>query len=228
MEMLTHDRMEVAARRRRDLAAEDAAERRRASTAAYYDAHAEEYAAATIDLDVSKRIARFARMLPRGARILDAGCGAGRDLVGLGAAGLAPVGLDASARLATIARRVSGMPVSVGDILDTPFEPRSFDGIWAMASLLHLERRETTAAVRALAGLLVPGGLLFASVKRGEGQVRDDAGRWFTLHDEAGWERHLQSAGLDVIEIIGEPPASDGSVGAVRPGWISSLARRPA
>ncbi|MGY4395375.1 SAM-dependent methyltransferase [Sphingomonas sp. UYAg733] len=224
MEMLVHDRSEGRPNARH--AARGAAGRRRTSTAAYYETRAEEYAAATMALDVSERIARFAGSLAPGAKVLDAGCGAGRDLVGLKASGLDPIGLDCAAPLVEIARRTSGLPVVVGDLRDPPFPPSSFDGVWAMASLLHLERAETTAALRSLTDLLVPGGILFASVKRGTGQACDEDGRWFTLHDELGWEGHLRDAGLQIIEIIGEPPAH--AIGSVSPGWISSLARLPA
>jgi SAM-dependent methyltransferase len=227
MEMLAHERVEVSSKRRAG-AASAAAERRRLSTAAFYEARAEEYAAATIGLDMSERIARFAGMLPSGCRVLDVGCGAGRDLIGLSAAGLVPVGLDTSPRLVATARSVAGVPVSVGDLRDPPFEPASFGGVWAMASLLHLERSETTTALETIGELLWPGGILFASVKRGSGGACDDDGRWFTLHDERSWERHLRSSGFEILEITGEPPAEDGAVGSVRPGWISSLARRPA
>lgn len=223
MEMLAYDRLGASSSRRR---AGAAAARRRSSTAAYYDTHADEYAIATMSLDVSERIARFAGMLPPGSRVLDAGCGAGRDLIGLRAAGLHPVGLDTSPALVEIARQTSGGHAQVGDIRHPPFAPAYFEGVWAMASLLHLERGETTGALEALSTVLVPGGVLFASVKRGAGRVSDKLGRWFTLHDEKGWEHHLREAGLQVIEIVGEPPQPLGAVGSVRPGWISSLARR--
>ena len=96
-----------------------------------------------------------------------------------------------------------------------------------MASLLHLEREEIVPALSGLAGLLRPGGVLFASVKRGCGRVRDDEGRWFTLHDEDGWSRHLRDAGMEVVEVEGEPPAARDAVGTVAPGWVCSLSRRP-
>jgi len=216
-----------ALQRGRGRTAATAAALRRASTISFYDDNADDYAATTMAIDTAERIARFAALLPRGGRVLDAGCGAGRDLIGFGAAGLRPEGLDISPSLAAIARRNSKMPVKVGDLRDPPFAPNTFDGIWAMASLLHLEPGEVRDALGRLGELLVPGGVLFASVKRGGGFARDDDGRWFALHDEAGWTKHLQAAGLDVIEIVGEPPASDAGTGSVAPGWISSLARRP-
>lgn len=227
MELIAHDRRKTASPARTSEAGDGARDRRR-STSAYYEMFGEEYAAATMRLDVSEHVARFAGMLAPGARVLDAGCGAGRDLVALNEAGLDPVGLDSSTHLVRIARRLSGLPVTVGDLRTPPYGDASFGGVWAMASLLHLERGETTGALRKLGALLVPGGILFTSVKRGRGRQQDDTGRWFTLYDEAGWEGHLRQAGLEVLEVIGEPPGDGGAVGTVRPGWITSLSRRAA
>ncbi len=204
-----------------------ARERRRAETAAFYQQNADDYAASTLGLNVGQSIDRFVGLLPVGARVLDVGCGAGRDLLALKRAGLKPAGLELSKELATIARRVSGVPVTVGDLRQPPVELQELDGIWAMASLLHLDRGEVTEALARLRELLVPGGVFFASVKRGSGIVQDQDGRWFTLHDEDGWAKNLAAAGFDLLEIIGEPPASASATSSVAPGWVSSIARRP-
>jgi SAM-dependent methyltransferase len=197
---------------------------RMAETVSYYDGHADAYAVATMAIDTSTQVERFAAMLPSGGRVLDAGCGAGRDLRQLAALGLDPVGIDISATLVSLARR-SGVPVKVADFRSHAFEPQSFDGIWAMASLLHLERWELSGVLSSFSRMLRPGGVLFASVKRGSGDVRDETGRWFTLYDEETWSGHLRSAGLEVIEVVGEPASAGDATGTVSPGWISSLAR---
>jgi SAM-dependent methyltransferase len=199
---------------------------RRASTNAFYEANAEKYADATMPFDTVVRIAWFASLLRPDARVLDAGCGSGRDLIHLKAARLRPSGLDISPSLVAIARRNSLVSVTIGDLRTPPFPPSSFEGVWAMASLLHLEPGETTGALTALRELLVPGGVLFASVKRGRGRVCDRDGRWFTLHDETGWAKHLRRAGLEVIEMTSEPPETAGATDSASPGWLSSLARR--
>ena len=48
-------------------------------TLRYYEDHAEEFTANTIDADMKDIRSRFLSHLPEGARILDFGCGTGRD-----------------------------------------------------------------------------------------------------------------------------------------------------
>lgn len=212
--------MNTAVQRQRTTAA-----MRRSSTRAFYDVNCAAYSDATMSLDTSGAIARFAALVTPGGRVLDAGCGSGRDLLRLQSAGLDPIGLDISAKLAEIARRNSSLPVVEGDLRHPPFPAASFDGIWAMASLLHLERDETGPALSGLAALLRPRGVLFSSVKRGNGRARDADGRWFTFHDEASWTTHLRDAGFEIVEMRCEQ-GGGGGTGSVTPGWISSLARK--
>ncbi len=204
-------------------ASPDLSASRRRATNRYYELHAEDYSRTAATFDTTDAINRFSALLSANARVLDVGCGSGRDLVLLRDAGHLPTGLDSSAALVGIARAASGLPVIQGDLRRTRFQDATFDGIWAMASLLHLERDETVSALEEMARLLVPGGILFASVKRGAGRMSDAHGRWFTLHDETAWALSLEAAGFEVIEIVGEPPA--GPAGSTAPGWISSLAR---
>lgn len=211
----------LGARRTRGRALDD----RLASTLRYYEANARDYAAATSRIDTSERISQFIALLPPVARVLDVGCGAGRDLSQFLSSGVQAVGLDLSPNLAEIARRQSGCEVIVGDLLAPP-RMTPFDGVWAMASLLHIERARIGEALASLASMLKPGGALFASVKRGTGEVVDDTGRWFTLYDEAQWASNLREASFDIVEITGEPPVDGSATGTVAPGWISSLARR--
>lgn len=200
------------------------ADERRRSTLRYYAASADAYAALTAKIDTSERIDQFVGLLPSSARVLDAGCGAGRDLAQFRSRGITAVGLDLSPELAELARRRSRCAVIVGDLAAPP-ELGKFDGIWAMAVLLHIERPSISVALSALRAMLKLGGVLFSSVKRGHGEVVDDTGRWFTLYNEDMWGQLLTEAGFDILELNGEPPSSGGSTGTVAPGWISSMAR---
>lgn len=191
----------------------------------FYEINADSYAESTLSLDMARSVRRFRSLLMADARVLDLGCGGGRDLIALRAAGLRPTGLDISPALARIAHNVSGCPVVVGDLRDPPFDDGSFEAIWASASLLHLRRNELPRTLRRVHGLVRPGGLFFASVKAGMGEERAADGRWFTYFNPEEWRALLSAAGFSVVEVDVEETAAASPVsnGAGRP-WLQSFA----
>ena len=126
--------------------------------------------------------------------ILDLGCGGGRDLASFSQRAFNAVGLDAALELARIARTTSGCPVIVGDILRLPFKDKSFDAVWASASLLHLHRDDIDIALGLIKSALVGGGLFFSSLKMGTGETRTDDSQFFTYFMPRDWENawHVQ------------------------------------
>ncbi len=169
------------------------------STLAFYEAHADEYARRTLDADLSVVRRRFAMRLPPAAKILDLGCGPGRDLRAFAALGFKPVGLDASPSLVRIARSVSGAPVSVGRIEEIEFDSE-FDGIWACASLLHVPRRDLPQTLKRVRVALKPGAPFFASVQEGEGDSQAPDGRVFTYFEEREFRSALSQSGFHSTE----------------------------
>lgn len=77
-----------------------------------------------------------------------------------------------------IARKHLGGPVHHMRFEDVEWQSE-FDGIWAMASLLHVPRGELMGTIDRLASALVPGGVFYMSFKEGDGdRVKD--GRIYT------------------------------------------------
>jgi SAM-dependent methyltransferase len=193
------------------------------STTRFYDDNAARYARSTRSMSLEPEIRRFAVEVAAGGRVLDAGCGAGRDLRALRRAGLHPTGLELSPKLAELARAYSGCEVTLGDMRDPPFSDRSFDGVWAAASLLHLELEEVVPTLTGLRRLLEPGGVLFTSVKMGIGTELSSDGRLFTYFAPDQWASLVGAAGLEEIEIRTEP--LDNRSSKPRSGWIQSWSR---
>jgi len=83
----------------------------------HYDQHAASYFEGTKDHDVLQNIDALLRAIAKPAplRILDFGCGPGRDLQTLTKLGHEAIGLEGSAEAAHIARAVSGCEVWVQD-----------------------------------------------------------------------------------------------------------------
>src|SRR5581483_3237485 len=144
-------------------------------TIRWYDEHAEQYAQAGATYFDLNHIKSFANLLPAGARVLDAGCGAGRDSDLLHRLeGLDVTGLDLSVGLLEVARRkFPDIDFVEGDLLDLPFEDRSFDGIWSNTSLLHLETVvDVKHALAEMKRVLRPGGILHIVVKAQTGESK--------------------------------------------------------
>ena len=157
----------------------------------FYTARWDAYVPAPGALDL---VELLTSQLPAGARILDVGCGSGRDLRRMRQAGFDATGLDASIELAARARRFG--PVVVADARKLPFDDHTFDAVLASASLLHLPYADVGEAIGHIARVLRVDGLLTVSVKAGSGTFTDADGRFFQLYDDDMLDQLLADAGF--------------------------------
>jgi SAM-dependent methyltransferase len=99
--------------------------------------------------------------LPAGARILDAGCGSGRNMVDLARHG-AVTGVELSPTSVRLARERDCGEVLEGSVLDMPFDEASFDLTVSFDVIEHLQ--DDVAALRELRRVTKPGGVLLVTV----------------------------------------------------------------
>lgn len=149
----------------------------------YYQLHAQRFFSETVDVDMSELYRPFVAHLKPGARILDAGCGSGRDAKAFSEMGYAVEAFDASTELVELARQHTGLPVKQMRFEDVT-EVERYDGIWCCASLLHVPLAELPGVMTQLAKALKPGGVWYLSFKYGSGE-REKDGRRFTDMDES-------------------------------------------
>jgi ubiquinone/menaquinone biosynthesis C-methylase UbiE len=107
---------------------------------AFFDAHAasDEYDVFTPQSN-ARLIAAVVRALalPRGARVIDLGCGSGVFTELLRRAGYASIGLDISAKLILLGReKYPGLELIEGDAENLPFDSESVDGV-LLSNLVH-------------------------------------------------------------------------------------------
>lgn len=167
-------------------------------TLEYYENNAEQFAQNTLDVDMSELHERFLAHLPPASRVLDAGCGAGRDAAIFIELGYQVEAFDASPKLVKIAKDVSGIYVHLSTFLNYSSE-LPYAGIWACASLLHVPPVNLPATLKHLGELLEPNGVMYVSFKYGEDDVVRD-GRHFTNCTEERLTEFLQDTGLTVLE----------------------------
>lgn len=99
--------------------------------------------------------------LPARARILDAGCGSGRNMVELARHGTV-TGIELSETSVALARERATGEVIAGSVLEMPFEADSFEMAASLDVIEHLE--DDLAALRELRRVVAPGGSLLVTV----------------------------------------------------------------
>lgn len=99
--------------------------------------------------------------LPAGARILDAGCGSGRNMVDLARRGTV-TGVELSDTSVSLARARDVGEVVAGSLLEMPFADDSFDLAVTLDVIEHLD--DDLAALGELRRVVVPGGWLLVTV----------------------------------------------------------------
>ncbi len=168
-------------------------------TDVFYEEQAETYFQRTVSVDLSHLYGRFLRFVHPGGRILDVGCGSGRDLRAFRMMGFRPVGIDSSKALVELARSFSGVDCVTGRIEEMSFN-QQFEGVWACASLLHLPRVAIDEALARIHRALVPGGAFFASVQEGIGERVTGDERFYTLYQEPEFLARIGGARFEILE----------------------------
>ena len=148
----------------------------------YYESKAEEFYDNTIDVDLSDLYSRFCEHLKPNARILDAGCGSGRDASKFIEMGYRADAFDTSPEMVRLARERTGIDAVVSNFYD--YKPDVvYNGIWCCASLLHVPFKALEEVMHKMSEYLKSGGVWYMSFKHGNTE-RVDGGRCFTDLDE--------------------------------------------
>ena len=174
---------------------------------AAYDQIAPHYAARNSEMrdGLIDLATQFLELTGQPTHILDLGCGAGRDMAWLEAQGASVVGADLSTGMLSHARHLVRGPLVQADMLMLPFPLRQFDGVWCMASLLHLPKAEAPSALAEIKRVLTPGGSLALGLHEGQGETWEvnpyhgSAQRFFSRYQSVEVEEMLISAGFRVL-----------------------------
>ena len=184
----------------------------------YYNDNADEYFNSVISADMTENYTRFLQYVPKGASIVDLGCGSGRDLKYFKDNGYEAEGLDASEKLCILAREYSGCPVLCTDFWKAE---RRYDAFWANASLLHLTGKDIITFFAQKTKYLADNGIFYMSMKTGIPQGDDPKGRYFTPFSEELLEQLLKASKLELIDRW----SNDDALGRSDTKWMSVIFR---
>ena len=143
----------------------------------YYDKNADSFIEGTIAVNFNSTQDRFINILS-GKKVLDFGCGSGRDTKYFLEKGLDITAIDGSKEICARASEYTGIDVKqmLFQELD---EIDTYDGIWACSSILHLQKKELTAVFRKMILALRLNGVIYTSFKNGDFEGYRN-GRFFT------------------------------------------------
>lgn len=161
----------------------------------YYQRNAKEFFSQTINVDMQNVYQPFLEYLPKPhlsnqQKILDFGCGSGRDSVFFANKGFEVVAIDGSKSLIDLAKqtdtRINWQCLRFDEIAKQSWQ-NQFTGIWACASLLHVPFDDLSKILNDLLSCLRPTGILYASFKYGNSERKKD-GRFFCDMNEERWQ----------------------------------------
>ncbi|MDH2413017.1 class I SAM-dependent methyltransferase [Nocardioides sp. CER19] len=168
----------------------------------FYDTELADRASRPLGDDRERQVREFARRCVAEDRrkVLEVGCGAGRDGRVIADAGLAYAGVDLSPVGARICRD-AGLGACAASALALPFADDTFDAGWSMSTLMHLDGDGMQRALAELRRVIGPGGVLEVGVW---GKDVDD--EWYDAHGR--YFRHRTDRGLrQLLGAVGEVTA---------------------
>lgn len=178
------------------------------TTLSYYNNNSDKlairYESANVD-DIHRLILE---LIPPGSKILELGFGSGRDLAFANSKGYDVYGIDGSLSLLNQAEKIH--PELIGKLReglipnDLNLESDSYDGIIAIAVLMHLTKEEITETFRQVYNGLKISGRFIYSVPLTRDDVKennyDEKGRLFLSFKMEEWIRLAEGQGFKFIK----------------------------
>lgn len=168
---------------------------------AIYDTNAREFIESWLTADMHEQYREFENLLHPGSRILDGGCGSGRDSLYFLQKGYIVDAFDPSDEMIRYASEFTGLKIRKMKWEDLE-EKDTYDGIWASASLYHVARHDMKDVFSRIARALKSKGVLFASFRDKKEDFTDEEGRMLTSFDKDTLSAFLSETGLfDIVEL---------------------------
>jgi SAM-dependent methyltransferase len=200
-------------------------------TIRYYDSNADEQVQKYEQADMSEVHEILCEAFPSGARLLELGCGSGRDAAFLLSKGFDVVVTDGSTKILDHALRIHPELRHRHRLLKLPepfpFQEEEFDGVLAIGVFMHLDLPDFGVSLKETSRVLKANGRFFFSVPLRRDDLtkrdRDDKGRRYTALPKQDWIQECESAGFWMLSTY----ETEDSLGRSGIGWISFLLEKP-
>jgi len=195
------------------------------ATIQYYEQNAERFWQDTRDHDVTQNYKAFLDPLPGNAphKILDFGCGPGRDIAAFKKLGHDPVGLDGTLNFVHMAEKYTGCKVLHQDFTSLDLPPSAFNGVFANASLFHVPKDIINEVLDTIFVTLNVGGVLFSSNPRGNDEESYSNGRYGSYYSENEWLNLVRFAGFTLLDQYYRPKG----LPREQQRWFATVWRKP-
>ncbi len=168
-------------------------------TISYYDRNAEDFFRNTVDVDMTEIYNEFTSLLPEKAKIIDLGCGAGRDVLYFKKLGYNIIGVDNSPEIVRLASKYTKENIILQDFTKLDYR-EEFDGIWACASLLHFSKTKLISVIEKIIEYIRKSGIIYTSFKYGDSEgVRN--GRYFSDFTERSFSTLVLKSKIQIIKM---------------------------
>ncbi|KAA3662165.1 MAG: class I SAM-dependent methyltransferase [Chloroflexi bacterium] len=149
--------------------------------------------------------------LPKGAKVLELGCGSGIPTTKQLAKRFDVTGVDISAQQVALARqKVPEAKFIHADMTKLNFKKNSFDAITAFYSIIHVPRQEHANLLYKIASWLCPGGLLVITMGANSNETQFNENwlgglpMYWSNFDSKTNRRLVKETGLTIISAIDE------------------------
>ena len=192
------------------------------TTLYYYEKNGELFAQDVDDVNFSQMQLRFISKLSKHAKILDLGCGSGRDSLAFLNAGFDVEAIDGSKKMCEIAQSKTGL--SIRNIRFGQLDDQNkYDGVWACASLLHLPRNELPKVFSKIIEALKEEGIFYSSFKYGSFEGYRN-GRYFSDFTESSMNELLEQ--FPELKCIESWISSDVRPGRTEQKWLNIILQK--
>lgn len=168
------------------------------NTIDYYNKNVQSFIDGTVSVDFTRIQNIFLELLPKDARILDFGCGSGRDTKFFLDCGYQVDAIDGSMELCRAASEYTGIHVKQM-LFQELAEVEKYEGIWACASILHVKKAELPDIIRKMSLATKENGIIYVSFKYGDYEGERN-GRYFTDMTEISMKELLAAFPELVVE----------------------------